>query len=98
MMHHEPEQAPPGAAAAPPALRLYQILVLVLLWNSGYKGARVVSTLYVLELGARPFDTGLLLSTYGLFPLLLAVYVGRVSDRYGVRAPVLGGVIMSAFG
>ena len=98
MTQHEPEQAPPGAAAAPPALRLYQILILVLLWNSGYKGARVVSTLYALELGARPFDTGLLLSTYGLFPLLFAVYAGRVSDRYGVRTPLLGGVIVSALG
>ena len=98
MTQHEPEQAPPGAAAAAPALRLYQLLILVLLWNSGYKGARVVSTLYALELGARPFDTGLLLSTYGLFPLLLAIYAGRVSDRYGVRAPLLGGMIVSALG
>ncbi|HWI14567.1 MAG TPA: MFS transporter, partial [Burkholderiales bacterium] len=73
-------------------------LALVLLWNSGFKGARVVSTLYALELGAQPFDTGLLLSTYGLFPLLLAVYAGRVSDAYGVRSPLLGGVIVSACG
>ncbi len=81
-----------------PRLALYHILVLVLLWNSGFKGARVVSTLYALELGAGPFDTGLLLSTYGLFPLLLAVYAGRVSDAYGVRAPLLGGVVVSALG
>ena len=89
-----------SALAAPvkKALRLSHILVLVLLWNSGFKGARVVSTLYAIELGARPFDTGLLLSTYGLFPLLLAVYAGRVSDAHGVRRPLLGGVIVSALG
>lgn len=91
---------PAGSAGAPSrrTLQLYQILILVVLWNSGFKGARVVSTLYALELGATPFDTGLLLSTYGLFPLVLAVFAGRVSDAYGVRGPLLGGVIVSALG
>jgi MFS family permease len=93
-----PAHPPAGGPSDPEPLRLYQILVLVLLWNSGYKGARVVSTLYALELGARPFDIGLLLSTYGLFPLLLAVYAGRVSDAYGVRGPLVGGVVVSAMG
>lgn len=98
-MTQPPASAAPAAPSpAPKTLRLYQILILVLLWNSGFKGARVVSTLYALELGASPFDTGLLLSTYGLFPLLLAVYAGRVSDAYGVRSPLLGGVVVSAVG
>jgi MFS family permease len=98
MPHESSAPASSDAALVDKPLRLYHILVLVLLWNSGFKGARVVSTLYALELGATPFDTGLLLSTYGLFPLLLAVYAGRVSDGYGVRSPLLGGVIVSALG
>lgn len=84
------------ATSAP--LRLYQVLVLVLLWQSGYKGARVVTTLYALELGASPFATGLLLSTYGLFPLVLAVPVGRIIDRYGMRLPIGFGMVVSALG
>lgn len=98
MTQESSAQAPALAAPSNRPLRLYQILILVLLWNSGYKGARVVSTLYALELGATPLDTGLLLSTYGLFPLLLAVYAGRVSDAYGVRGPLVGGVMVSALG
>ncbi len=45
-------------------------------------------TLYAIELGASPFTIGLLVSTYAFFPLLLAVYAGRVSDRGGVRRPM----------
>ena len=85
-------------AAAAPRIRLPQLFSLVLLWNSGYKGTRVLNTLYALALGAKPFDIGLLLATYGLFALVLAVYAGRFTDRYGVRIPVVGGVIASVAG
>ncbi len=87
--------------AAPPGHRplgLYEILAIVLLWNTCYKGARVANTLYALELGAGPLDTGLLLATYGLFPLLLAVFTGRIADRYGVRVPVVAGSIVTMLG
>lgn len=89
---------PPSEARTVPPIKLWQILCLVILWSSGFKGARVASTLYALELGATPWDTGLLLSTYGLFPLLLAVYAGRVSDAIGVSKPLLFGVTVSALG
>lgn len=98
MMHHESEQASPGAAAVARPLRILQVFAVVLLWNTAYKGVRVVSTLYALDLGAKPFDTGLLLSTYGLFPLLFAVYSGRIADRYGVRGPIACGLAGSACG
>jgi MFS family permease len=96
-MQHDPDSGSPHAAH-PRVIRIFELLALVLLWNSGYKGARVLNTLYALELDAQPIEIGLLLSTYGLFPLLLAVYAGKVADRYGVRAPLLGGVIVSALG
>jgi len=88
--------AAPGSSPLPRPLGLYQILGIVLLWNCGYKGVRVANTLYALELGAGPLDTGLLLAVYGLFPLLLAVAIGRVGDRYGVRLPVVAGAVVSA--
>jgi MFS family permease len=93
-----PHAADPGAPPQPRAFRLYEILATVLLWNTCYKGSRVANTLYALELGADPFDTGLLLATYGLFPLLLAVVMGKVADRYGVRIPVLAGCIVTTLG
>ena len=73
-------------------MNIYQIVALALPNSSGFKGARVLNTLYALELGADPFDIGLLLATYALFPLLFAVYAGKVSDRYGVRIPLLAGM------
>ena len=73
-------------------MNIYHILALALPNSSGFKGARVLNTLYALELGAGPFDIGLLLATYALFPLLLAVYAGKVSDRYGVRIPMVAGM------
>ena len=73
-------------------MNIYHIIALALPNSSGFKGARVLNTLYALELGAGPFDVGLLLATYALFPLLLAVYAGKVSDRYGVRIPMVSGM------
>jgi hypothetical protein len=52
-----------------PPIRLLELFAVVLLWNSGYKGARVLNTFYALEVGAKPFEIGLLLAGYGLFAL-----------------------------
>lgn len=82
---------------APLASRLitiYQLVAVVLLWNSAYKGARVLNTLYALELNATPLVIGLLLATYGVFPLLLAVKAGRLADRYGSRVPIMVGMVV----
>ena len=85
-------------AAAPRSIRLLEILAIVLLWNSGYKGVRVLNTLYALELGAQPFEIGLLLATYGLFALVLAIYAGRIADRHGVVKPIVGGLVFTMGG
>jgi len=79
-------------------ITIYQIMAVVVLWNSAYKGARVLNTLYALELGATPLQIGLLLATYGVFPLLLAVAAGRIADRYGARIPVIFGMVASTLG
>lgn len=73
-------------------MNIYQIIALVMPNSSGFKGARILNTLYALELGADPFEVGVLLAMYALFPLLLAVYAGKVSDRYGARIPLLAGM------
>ena len=88
-----------SAAGAPGRLiTLAQIMLVVVLWNGAFKGARVLNTLYALELGATPFQTGLLLATYGVFPLLLAVAAGLIADRYGSRVPVVTGMMVCAVG
>lgn len=88
-----------SAAGAPGRLiTLAQIMLVVVLWNGAFKGARVLNTLYALELGATPLQTGLLLATYGVFPLLLAVAAGLIADRYGSRVPVVTGMMVCAVG
>jgi MFS family permease len=90
--------------SAPPAalqnrlITIYQIMAVVVLWNSAYKGARVLNTLYALELGATPLHIGLLLAAYGVFPLLMAVSAGRIADRYGSRIPVIFGMVVCTLG
>ncbi|MBX3651589.1 MAG: MFS transporter [Burkholderiales bacterium] len=84
----------PSAALQNRLITIYQIMAVVVLWNSAYKGARVLNTLYALELGASPLHIGLLLATYGVFPLLLAVYAGRIADRYGARVPIIVGMLV----
>jgi MFS family permease len=51
----------------------------------------MVASLFAIELGANPFLIGALISAYSLFPLLLGIYSGRVSDRFGSRYPMLAG-------
>lgn len=79
-------------------MNIYHVIALVLPNSTGYKGARVLNTLFALQLGADPFAVGVLLAMYAVFPLMLAVYSGRVSDRYGARVPFLGGMAVMSIG
>ncbi len=73
-------------------MNITHVLALVFPYSAGFKGARVLNTLYALELGAGPLAIGVLLAMYAVFPLLLAVYSGKICDRYGVRVPMLAGM------
>jgi MFS family permease len=80
----------PGAAS------VYFVVLLSVLANAGLRGSKVLVSLNALHLGANSFMVGLLAALYAVFPLILAVYAGRVSDRAGVRTPiVLGSATMT---
>lgn len=79
-------------------MNIYHVIALTLPNSSGQKGARVAATLYALSLGANAFEVGMLMAVYALFPLFLAVHAGRVTDRYGVRTPLLAGACVMGFG
>jgi MFS family permease len=81
-----------------PTITIYQIIGFVLPWNTAYKASRVLNTLFALELGATPMQTGLLLATYGLFPMLFAAYAGKIADRHGVRIPLYAGLVLLGVG
>ena len=77
---------------------IYLAVLLSVLHGIGMRGAKVLVSLAALEIGATPFQVGLLAATFAALPLVLAVYAGKVSDRFGVHRPLLGGAVTMAVG
>src|SRR2546430_1884153 len=79
-------------------MTVYLVVLLSVLNSIGQRGSRVAVSLYALGLGGGPFTVGLLAAMFAAFPLLLAVHAGRISDRVGVRYPILLGTATMACG
>ncbi len=60
--------------------------------------ARVTTSLYALSLHASEFTVGTLIALFAVFPMLLAVPMGRVIDRSGVRRPMMIGSVVASLG
>src|SRR5256885_12667077 len=69
------------------------VILLSVLSSIAHRGSKVLVSLAALHLGANSFMVGVLAALYAVFPLLLAVYAGRISDRIGVRYPILLGSV-----
>jgi MFS family permease len=76
---------------------LYLVVLASVLTSIAQRGSKVTLSLYVLELGAGSLAVGVLAALFATFPLLLAVHAGRISDRIGVRYPMLLGGLTMAF-
>ena len=74
-------------------MTIYLIIFMGILSQLGFNGSRVAVSLYALELGANQFTVGVLVACYAVFPMLLAIYVGRFVDRVGPRLPLMIGVV-----
>lgn len=74
------------------------LIVLGVLNHTALTGSRVTVSLYALSLGASPFVVGTLMGLYSFLPMWLAVGAGRMSDRIGVRGPMLAGSLGIAVG
>src|SRR5947207_10598312 len=78
-------------------MTVYLVVLMAMLNSIAQRGSKVVVSLYALDLGAGAGAVGVLAALFAVFPLLLAVQAGRISDRYGVRMPIaLGGLLMTA--
>ena len=76
---------------------VYLAVLMAVLQGISMRGAKILVSLSALAQGATPFQVGVLAAMFAAFPLLLAVYAGKISDRIGVAKPILGGcVIMGA--
>src|SRR5688500_5476964 len=79
-------------------MSIYLVVALSLLNSISQRGAKVAISLYALELGAGAAAVGVLAALFAVFPLLLAVQAGRLSDRFGVRVPIVCGSLTMAAG
>jgi predicted MFS family arabinose efflux permease len=69
-----------------------------MLTHLAYVGGRVTVALAALNVGASAFTVGVLASLFAVVPMLLAVTVGRLVDRIGVRGPMTVGAAGMAAG
>lgn len=89
-----------GGAKRPAASphTIYAVAVLSGLLHCGFGGSRVTVSLFAIHQNASPATIGVLMSLLALFPTLLAVPLGRLSDRIGARKPALIGSAGVALG
>jgi MFS family permease len=77
---------------------LVALIGLGILNHTVLAGSRVTVSLYALSQGASPFVVGSLMGLYSFLPMLLSIGAGRLSDRIGVRRPMLVGSCGVAIG
>jgi len=83
----------------------FWLIILVVVLNHGcLKGAKILMSLSSIELGASPATIGVLYAMYSLFPAVLSMYAGKLSDRYAFRAlgtlasiGICGGLLLPYF-
>jgi MFS family permease len=89
---------PPNKLIPCRSMSIYLIVLVTVLTHTSFKGSKVLISLYAIDLGANPLTIGVLFSMYSVFPVLLSVYAGKLSDRYGSRLPMLFGAFGLAIG
>lgn len=77
---------------------IYVVFLIVLCNMTVFRGSKVLVSLFAIELGAPQFYIGILIALYSLFPMMLALYAGKLSDRLGVRSPMIAGSTGLALG
>jgi MFS family permease len=77
---------------------VYLAVLVSLLQGISMRGAKILVSLSALAGGATPLQVGVLAAMFAAFPLLLAVYAGKISDRIGVKRPILAGAAVIALG
>ncbi len=72
-----------------------KILICLALLNQSLKtGSYVAILLTALSQQASPLLVGALSAATGIFPMLFAVSIGRLNDRFGARVPMLAGSVL----
>ena len=77
---------------------IYMVVLITVLTHTAFNGSRVTVSLYAIQLHASPLTIGTLMSIYALLPMLLAVSAGRLTDRIGVRYPLMAAAATVSLG
>lgn len=72
---------------------LLPLVCINLFAHIALSGGRVTTSLYALQAGASEFLVGMLISVYGLLPMLGALTMGRWVDRVGPHLPTRVGIV-----
>ncbi|HYD82003.1 MAG TPA: MFS transporter [Paucimonas sp.] len=70
---------------------LFQLILISVTAHIAIVAARITTSLYALSLQASEFTVGTLVALFALFPMLVAVKMGRIIDRVGIAKPMLAG-------
>ncbi|MBM3343789.1 MAG: MFS transporter [Betaproteobacteria bacterium] len=73
-------------------------MLIVVVTMLGMRGSKITVSLMSLELGASQFLVGVIVALYSLLPMFLGLYAGKLTDRLGVRLPIICGSIGIAIG
>ncbi|MCW5604432.1 MAG: MFS transporter [Burkholderiales bacterium] len=73
---------------------VYLVTLLHVAIHGCFTGSKVLLALLALEFGASQFTIGVLAACYAVAPALLGVHAGRLSDRIGMRIPMLAGALV----
>ncbi len=79
-------------------MTVYIVVLLAFLTHVGFAGSRLAVPLFAVDQGASPFVVGTVVALYALFPGILALPAGRMTDRLGYMIPLLfgtGGVFVA---
>jgi MFS family permease len=87
----------PSRAASPRHAFALVVVTLVGL-HACMSASRVAASLAVLEQGHPAWTLGALLSVYGLAPIALSLWAGRMADRHGFHRPVGGAIVAALVG
>ncbi|MEH7118429.1 MFS transporter [Neobacillus vireti] len=72
---------------------LYIVVFLSIIFQTSVRGNTILVTLYAMNLHANSTFLGLIVASSSLFPMLFAAYAGRLSDRIGLRLPIVFGML-----
>jgi MFS family permease len=72
-------------------MSIHAVLLIVVLNMTSFRASKMLVSLFAIELQASQFLIGVLIALYSLFPVVLALHAGKLTDRFGVRVPMIVG-------